>query len=344
VPDFFAALFVLLAFLALVQKRFGIAGVWLGVGLLFRTHVLALLVAVVVVLVISDRRAILKIIAGALPFVLLQGLIQVWSGHGFFESAQALNVFRMMYGMDWSEPPQLHQGMFALIASDPSRFINAYLSNLINSSYLIIPLVIVLFWRKTEKLRLLAIVSLIYILVITIGFSPRALVPVWPVAAIAISYILEQFLPAFTERWVCALAIAAVVAVSVIVIVGAERARARVDEYHSIEQALNINDDASAKQIYTDDFSFYFPSRMLTPRTSGGWAEIGLDRYLQSMPHISANSVMELHNQLVRNGIRAAIMRRPAINERFYGFIAGDTADFKLIERTEGHERYAIIP
>src|SRR5439155_20711796 len=102
-PDFLAALAVLLACVRYASTREGrlrSVGVLLGLGYLMRMHVIVFLVAMTLTLLLIDRKNVLRKFAslwlGALPFLIVQGLVQVWSGHGFFENAQVFNIWRTM--------------------------------------------------------------------------------------------------------------------------------------------------------------------------------------------------------------------------------------------------------
>src|ERR1051325_11130761 len=120
-PDYLAAFAAIAAFYFTSREQFGFAGIALGLGLLFRTHIVGLVPAFVIAIVSIQREGRIEIcgrlILGALPFILLQGIVQVWSGHEFFESAQTFNVYRMMYGVDWNTPPHVDSSVFEVIAS-----------------------------------------------------------------------------------------------------------------------------------------------------------------------------------------------------------------------------------
>ncbi len=360
-PDFAVALAALLAFYAIAKRSYGIAGLALGIGSLFRTHMLALIVAVILALILYERDGrlmkLLRLCLTTIPFVLLQGFFQVWSGHDFFETSQAINVYRMMYGIDWSHPPtNLNAGVVSLIAHDPMRFASAYLGNLWSSAFAIIPILGVLIWQVRSKNRptsLLVILtaSLIYLLIVTIGYSPRAVVLVWPVVVLAITMILQYalrlnsptMLRAAPLRWMVAGLLLVAIFATIEIFLGANHAAARVSEYTRIEDALNVRTPEEAQRIYTDDFGLYFPHLdAITPRTSGGWAEIGLPNYLEENPHLTDSTAEGLRASLLQNDLHTLIFRIPPINQRAYTSAAEDSTHFKIHFRTAHHAIYSV--
>ncbi|HEX5315113.1 MAG TPA: glycosyltransferase family 39 protein, partial [Candidatus Kapabacteria bacterium] len=157
-PDFAAALCSLAAFFFIAhasrmvqntRRYIFFAGVSMGIGYLFRTHIIVLSLSCALALLIFEDgrrlRAALWFCAGVTPFVFMQGLLQIWSGHGFFENAQAFNIWRTMYGMDWNNPVAIG-GMtaFDVIRENPRVFFAAYWGAIVQGSLYILPSLIAL--------------------------------------------------------------------------------------------------------------------------------------------------------------------------------------------------------
>ncbi|HZK76629.1 MAG TPA: glycosyltransferase family 39 protein, partial [Candidatus Kapabacteria bacterium] len=160
-PDFLAALSAIAAFCFLIptntRRNIFFAGICLGAGYLFRTHLIVLVLSLTLALLIFEKkrrfRAILWLFAGALPFVIAQGMLQVWSGHGFFENAQAFNMWRMIHGMDWNNPPAL-DGVtaFEIMRANSQIFFTAYQNALLQEwGYILPTLVALLFLLKRGR-------------------------------------------------------------------------------------------------------------------------------------------------------------------------------------------------
>ncbi|MDP4199427.1 MAG: hypothetical protein Q8922_09865 [Bacteroidota bacterium] len=362
-PDFLAALAALLAFLAISKRDYGIAGIALGIGALLRTHMLVMIAAFAIAVLIFERdqgfRQSLRLCLAALPIVLLQGLVQAWSGHGMFESSQTLNVYRMMYGIDWNHPPAiLDSSMFALVASDPLRFFSAYLSHVLSVADYLLPILVLGVWQfrtgsRDSRLMVLLTASILYLAAITVGYSPRAVLPIWPVAVLAIVLLArglaKRVLPTGILQnlqmrpWIPAVLLAIVGAGVIEIFLGANHAAMRVREYESIERDLGIRSTEEAKRIYTDDFGLYFPNLYdATPRTSGGWAEVGLPRYLREQQHIIDSSADSFRESLLQASIRTAIFAIPPFNARAYAIVISDTGHYRFQFRTVHEAVYAI--
>ncbi len=375
-PDFFAALAVLSGCLFLTrgnQWDMVLAGASFGLACLFRSHILALVLAIGIVILWhrkeSRSRALMEFGIGTLPFILAQGLLQVWSGHGFFENAQAFNIWKTMHGMDWSNPPALGQAhVFDIILADPSLFVQAVWNWIVIYSFYIVPLVGVIalgagYLRKkarvvSEPLILLTIAALLYILLTAAGGSVSTFTPILPIAAACIGCLLDfifgkvlqtrvRFAPTFSALcWAAGLT-----GLFVITLRNADR----VEDYATIEHQLQVyfmgstqtttfeQIGSTAAHIYTDDYDLYFPaSRYCTPRISGGWPEVGLPNYLNAFPHIRNNSAKTEHDDLILNGIGIMIYRTPPYDPIGYHNLRDDTSLFSRMFTTKHHEVYRV--
>ena len=347
VPDFFAALFVLFAIVKIVEggrHLDRIAGVYLGLGLLFRAHVLAFIVGISIALIIVEWRAGLRrtadICVAAIPFLIVQGLIQVWSGHDFFENLQAFNVWKAMHGVDWANPPSHFSAtIFQVITAEPSLFLHTYVSLLASAFYLIIPLFIFLViavWKgeRRDPLVPLSLAALFYLLIIVIGGSPRSVLLVMPIVITSVFAIIRfvlqnDLLTESRNRIAIILSVVLALIASVAMLFGAIHAAQRVATYNDLQQALHISLPEQVNAVYSDDFALYFPALAdATPRTSGGWAELGLPEYLHEYPHISDSTSEIFYAALQQNRIGFAVFRNPAVDARMLNYAKNDTGHF----------------
>ena len=372
-PDFAAALCALTAFFFIARASLGssgstmqdtrrnifLAGISMGVGYLFRTHILILALTVALGLLIFENGRRMRVAVwfciGAVPFVIAQGVLQVWTGHGFFENAQAFNIWRMMYGMDWNNPAALGgMSVFDVVRNNPTVFLAAYWGALMQGSLYILPCLIALlflFMRgRTATHRVLTVLTfatLLYLVITVIGGSPRNVAPVIPMLVADGLFVIGLAFGRVSAARKQSIAQSFATLVWAGGIIGifffSYRSAPRVRDYAEVERLLNVHSRADALSIYTDDFDFYFPDlRYQTPRESGGWPEAGLPHYIEEFPHIRDSSARILHDDLIKNGIRWAIFRIPPYDGRGYESIRGDTTLFRLMYRTPRHEIYRV--
>ena len=350
-PDFLASLAALTAFYLIAKEHYGYAGVAFGCGLLFRAHILGLFVTMVIATLLLHKNGKFEIagrmVLGAIPFILLQGMIQVWSGHSFFESAQAFNVYRTMYGINWNTPPRFPISTLDIIAHDPFRFAAAYFVNLANGAIVLLPIAILLILNRKHR-QGLALVTicfgvLLYVLVITAAFSPRALLPVWPSSVLAGMAILQSIEALFKPRMLMLAGLVASAVIIVGVIVASYGSRERVNEYEKIGQVLHLNAAKDLHAIYTDDFAFYVPQfHDATARTTGTWGVVGLPEYSKDALELDWRSAESLRSSMRNAGIQTAIIRVPPLNSNVAALISSDTAHFPLILKTRTHNTYRV--
>jgi len=359
-PDFLAALAVLWGFVLLLSSRGNravlFAGAAFGIGYLFRSHIVVLACAILLVLLGMERknlRTVFSFVLGVLPFILLQGLVQVWSGHGFFENAQVFNVWKTIHGMDWNNPPDLRgKTVLSIILDNPIDFLHACFNGLIDRAAFILPLLIFLIVqaRTGRGRRTWAIVvagSFLYLVITSAGSSPRDVAVLIPVVALCAMYIVQVLLERSRLLQRTGLVLAIII-LSIMVGLGglfyfSNVSRGRIERYAELEDRLGVHSEADAEHIYSDDFDLYFPGlRYTTPRQSGGWPEIGLPGYLAMYPHISDFPAKAEHADLVQNGIEYAIYRIPPYDGRGYATVRSDSLLFRSIYRTPLHEVYRV--
>ncbi|HWF45057.1 MAG TPA: hypothetical protein VG537_10480 [Candidatus Kapabacteria bacterium] len=348
VPDFFPALFAMLALVELSKDSRGsdrMAGLYLGLGLLFREHLLILLISITLALLFmrghSGFRRIASIWIWVAPFIVMQGLIQLWSGHGFFENDQAWNLWKTLHGIDWSNPPaQFHPTLLQVVLHEPVLFFQSYVSLFISSWYLILPLVLyslMVRMRRNKEgghrtLDLFSIAAIIYLLVTIAGGSARSYLPVLPIIVVSLFQLIQSIAgkKLFSRiRVAFMLSVVLAGAASIVIFTGARHASQRLDEYDSLQHTLGLTSTEESRSIFSDDFALYFPSLAdATPRTTGGWGEIGLPEYLRANPHIPDTSANAFYSALKENGIQYAVIRNPPIDARTIWLARADTAHF----------------
>jgi hypothetical protein len=295
-----------------------------------------------------------KLVLGVSPFVLFQGAIQIWSGHGFFETGQGFNIWKTMHGLDWSNPPaEFHLSLWQVIHFEPQKFVHTYGVLLLRQLYLLLPLSLFLMVAAVKRerfgsLTVLASATFLYILITLPGGSARAVTPVLPVIVLSVLVLFRRFIfgEAFAKsrNSVFIGLFTALVLIGVVgTFSGALRARHRIDAYGELQRATGLTKPENARGLYSDDYALYFPElRDATPRHSGGWAEIGLPNYLKTNPHISDSTSSAWYNALVQDHIAFAVLREPPIDHRVAEFVLSDTVHFLRVPFNGGFKVYRL--
>ncbi len=364
-PDFFVGLLVLISCVLLLREgrwNFVLAGVCVGASCLFRSHLLALFLTLLLSLLIFQKNSrwstFTQFCAGAIPLIAAQGILQIWSGHGFFENAQAFNIWKSMHGMDWSNPPALaHAKALGVIMENPALFASSVGNWLLLYSLYLIPLVgiiILAFVRSrsgaigmSRALVSLAFAALAYLVVAAAGGSVSAFIPVLPIAAACTIPLIELILShrslKFREYTISILTTIIWITGLTWLFIFTMREANRVEDYAKIEQLLGVHSRSDALTIYTDDYDFYFPGLTYqTPRHTGGWGEVGLPNFLTEFPHIHNSSAEIERGDLINNGIEWVIYRIPPYDPMGYETVKNDRIHFRPIYRTSYHEIYRI--
>jgi hypothetical protein len=375
-PDFFAAFAVLAGFLFLTSEgrgNFIRAGVCIGIACLFRSHVLVLAASISVGLLFYQKeqrfRAFSSFCFAVIPFILIQGLVQVWSGHSFFENAQAFNIWKTMHGMDWSNPPALgHTRASEVILENPALFFASVCNWLLIYSFYILPFIATIIlslvpskriaFSLSKPFMLLIVVALVYILMTAAGGSVSAFTPIIPIATACLAYCFEAIFGGMlrSRTWAVPTLTAVFWSASLTgLFILTIRNADRIEDYAQIDRQLHVyssidgpapnidKNETDALRIYTDDYDFYFPDlRYRTPRFSGGWPEVGFPSYLKEFPHIHNSNAVTEHDDLVRNGIQWVIYRVPPYDATGYANVRSDSALFRFMYRTPYHEIYRV--
>lgn len=359
-PDFFAAFAMAGCFLLLAKPNSNLilVGALAGFACIMRSHliVLAIAIAFVVPIIRKDWIFLAKFVMGVLPFIIVQGLIQVWSGHGFFENDQALNIWKTIHGMDWTHPPDLsHQTALSVIMADPLSFLASVWNWAASYFFYILPVIAVVtagiipsISRRLSirpELFIFAIVALLYLILTSAGGSVSAFTPVLPIIVACVVPFVDVVVIETNRKKTLTIALTLIVwAASLIgLCLYTAKERSRIEDYRRVETWLENQPSFDPHHIYSDDYDLYFPNvGYHIPRTTGGWGEVGLPDYLKENPHLRNSSANAEYGDFLQNGIQTAIFRIPPYDVIGYPHIQQDSTHFKLSFRTKEHEIYRI--
>jgi hypothetical protein len=344
-PDFIVAGLATGAFLSYQRNRFDLAGLLLGSACLFRTHALALVIAVTIVTVICHGwKDALKCLLFAFPFVALQGLINLFSGETFFASSQSFNIAKMIYGADWRQEQLQSPSALDIILQHPAAFLHAYVSHLLTEWYILIPLIAGIAIRSTREL---ALIALLYFLAVGLGGSPRGSLPIQPIAVFCVVGAMLYFLRSSKLLSSSAIPIAGIFLIAVggsaMLYRSATGAGARIERYERLAEKLELQSEDDAKRVLSDDFAMYFPRLAnATPYVNGGWGPIGIPIYRERVSQFMHAEPTVLRDSLRAHHIQWVVLRQPSTDPRLQTAVSQSPTHFEKREDVSGYAVHKV--
>jgi hypothetical protein len=264
-----------------------LAGISLGLSFLWRTHTLVSIVAILAgYFLLSGFRPLRSLALLIVSMAVMAGLqivVNLISGHGAFETAQAFNLYKFFNGVDWTNPPGPAEiekfSLIQFIIADPLRawglyqpFFYYFLSHAwaAGLAFLLSPN-----GRYSRLLLLFFIFIVLYAIPISLSDSARSPVVLMVVFLPSVALLLAALIDAakkvlpnlrFSEWILTALFIGIGFntfsgwALYDIGITRAAVAERRV--LTAIEQTLFDNGMTSPAQIFADRYDFYTPNTM----------------------------------------------------------------------------------
>jgi hypothetical protein len=330
-PDYIVTVLATAAFLCYQRKRFDLAGLLLGVSCLFRTHALALVIAFALAgFIFHGKRDVGRLLLSALPFLLLQGFLNLAAGEAFLSSTQGFNVAKMIYGADWRQDQLAPPSTLSIVLAEPVKLLQAYLGQLLSEWYLLLPLVVSLVFKRTREF---ALIGLLYFLAVGFGGSPRGSLPIQPIAVVCLFGMIAPFLQRrriAPSTWLPATIVIVIFVGSFVLLErSAAKAGARLRRYQDVGNRLGLRHADHAKQILTDDFAMYFPQiRNASPYMNGGWGPIGIPLYRERIPQFMFDDPIQLHDSLSKRGVKMIVLNQPSTDPRLQATVLKDSTLF----------------
>lgn len=278
-----------------------LAGAFVGLGLLVRSHALVAGAGLVIAPVLVDRRLgrpALAMATGICGGLFLQVTLNLAADVPAWSTGQAFNVYKMMHGMDWYAPVRPDSiDVFELIAADPGRFLREWAGAFRRAGqWLLLPLLAAIWARRAARpgLLRLALLSLLagglYSVAVSLGDSPRA--PVLMAAMVVAP--TAGLVAAIRSRGLSAsgLLVAAALAFAAVAAGRADREffvhnQAQSRDFAQVEHLLLDAGAARASEVFTDDFDLYFRTlEGRRPLTRGGWGLIGIQGWEDEFPQL----------------------------------------------------------
>jgi len=307
------------------------AGLLLGLAALWRSHCVVSSAALIVAYCAVFRRRLSRRVL-MLPFMFglvfaVQPIVNVWSGHGLFATAQRFNVYKMMHGIDWWHPPrEIRESVFELIVRNPRRFLEGYVPFLVGTAILGWPAVLCARVAEGKPAARFAAFALLGILVyaVPVGLGGSGRGPVVMGGLFTACFVL---LIAAGVAWIRAapgligMRRAAVLS-ALGFLVGVQLLqwlredwfqlrtfRRRREVLGKIEETLVARGLRDAREVFTDLFRFYLPSvPPFLPNRNGGWARYAVRGFNDTYPELPVGSPDEFFAACRTRGIRFLVL------------------------------------
>ncbi|MCL4552096.1 MAG: hypothetical protein M1305_00860, partial [Candidatus Marsarchaeota archaeon] len=165
-----------------------LGGAFCGISALLRYHFLILAFMFVLGVSLISRRRLQYCLTSvtALAFVYsIQIVCNLLSGHGLLETATSFQAYVALHGVNWYHfSKDVPSSILAVVLQSPVPSLLAYQASVVKLLPLSIPSVLCVFFlsdRRHAKLSsVIAVVSIAYILIVALGPSPRADIPMLP--------------------------------------------------------------------------------------------------------------------------------------------------------------------
>jgi hypothetical protein len=355
-PDIGAAAFPALAVYLMWRDAFGketavcsrgtsaVIGLALGLGFLWRTHVIVFsglaLVLGVVFRRIRPGHPLLIMLAACLGIVSLQVAVDLLSGHRPFETAQMFNIYKLLYGLNWNQDPSPAAisgfSFWQVFSSQPQFVFDAVFPYLKHMLSFALPGAVCALLAPKGPLRSYAafstLVMALYAVPLSVSDSSRAPLAILPLhlsslslIVLAVSQRVRRHFPTRRFASMAAILLLAVFGVPALRdwggfawrFIDENRMTQRV--FRGIDQVLLSNGMKSPDEVFSNKAQLYMPSRPpFTPRQYSEWYDDWVWGYAERYPPLPRDSWEAFRRSCLDQGIRFIVLSP----------LAGEQADF----------------
>lgn len=300
-----------------------LAGFFLGLASLWRSHALVAGVAILFVYaLLTGFRIFWQQKRLWVTFLLVAGVqafVNLVSGHFPFENAQYFNIYKTFFGNDWlTVPEQAGERVLNLVLAYPAAFFGEYLPEVWKVALYAWPSVPLYLVSREAPLKRFALFSglviALYALPVAFGSSPRAPLAITPLAFVSFGFLVsESFARLSSSRPVFLAAIAVFLAGLAFTGWQWQQVNARFirdfsdrhERYLRIERKLRKLGLTSPDQVFTNNYNIYFPvTPPYYPRSNGGWDVTVTWNYRNEYPELPVSSWQEFSAACRAQGIR----------------------------------------
>jgi hypothetical protein len=297
-------------------------GICMGIAALFRYHVLVASIfylASLFVFMEKDRKLTVVCAVAVIVFYLPQVAVNVLTGHGPLETYHAVNLYNLVYGVNWYHMDKLIPlpSAKSIVLGAPLLFIKHYLKGMIELLIFALPPILygVLATPKSKKIGFsVGIFCVLYALFFGISASPRAVLLLIPVSVLFFVKILFTItLPSRIKRiaigltFVCGCLFLLKDAQKVAIFKG-ER-----DKYRKIEAFFIAHGVKYGKEVFTCDFGLYFSTLFpYCPLGNGGCGIVADNHFSEFSPELNVGSIDSFYVDCVRHKVRYIVLNNDA--------------------------------
>jgi hypothetical protein len=308
-------------------------GLSLGLAFLWRSHAIVSSVAVLfgyfVFAGIRPSRSFALTVGTFFFIVSLQVAINLISGHGAFETAQAFNIHKFFYGLNDTYPPTPAEiekfSIIDAVMSDPRRALEAYL---IPFKYLISfgwPAAACFLLSPRGRLSRYSLFLLTFVLLYTIpvsiGDSPRSAVMIMgayvPSLALLTVVLMDLVGKISPKKWAAGLTGVLFIIASAQFFYGwllydvdfIRISRAERKMLTAIEQTLVSSGMKSPTEVFADRYDFYTPYKMpYRSRQIGNWSQDWIWGFSSEFPPLPNDSWDSFAAACKEQGVRYLVL------------------------------------
>jgi hypothetical protein len=299
-----------------------VGGMALGAGALMRYHLFVASVFFLFVCFVFLKNNRRSIIVSAVAFIatyLPQIAINVLSGHGPLETYHALNLYNLVYGVNWYHMERIIPlpSAKSIVSGAPFSFIAHYLKGCIGLGIFAIPPIVHGFFAAPERKKYgycVGVFCVLYALFFGISASPRAVLPIIPISLLF--FVKIFFTPALPMRTKNIVVVMILLCGCLFLYKDARRiafCKHTSETYRSIETFFIRHGVTNAQEVYTCDLNQYFKSLFpYRPLFNGGWGRIATYRYSEFYPELAVGSIDSLYADCVRHSVRYVALNEDA--------------------------------
>ncbi|MBD3390594.1 MAG: hypothetical protein GF418_01115 [Chitinivibrionales bacterium] len=305
-----------------------IGGVLFGLAALWRYHALVAGVLFLVAVFAFRPGHWLRILISGVAMLAVyapQFAINAATGHGLLETCHGINVYNLMYGVNWHRVSELPSGMSipALIASHPLRFVVSYGGGAARLGLASIPGLVMLLRARGEPARMASGICFMfcatYALMFGMSASPRAVLLVVPISfvfagmlAAEVTGIIRRRVPRSGNAPHIIPAVLLIAAAAMFAgrdVPKVKRIFENRNVYRRVGELVALHGVRSGMQVFATDFDIYFPAfDSPRPLYNGGWGRIAAYGYSRVYPELAVDDINDFISDCYALGIRMLVL------------------------------------
>jgi hypothetical protein len=293
------------------------AGISMGIGALFRYHILVASFLFLAAFFLSAKNgrkcAVISGISLGVCY-LPQILVNVFTGHGPLETYHSLNLYNLVYGVNWYHVDKLLPlpTPKSIILGAPFVCIKHYLAGTLGLLVFALPPAMYALLSPAGRTSgfCVALFCAAYALFFGTSASPRAALPLIPVSMLFFVRILFALHPQKRVKLAMVALLLACGCLFLMLDVKKIRSfKAERERYGNMETFFIKSGVKNGHEIYSCDLNQYFAT--LSPHVplfNGGWGRVATYRYNELIPELDVGSLEGFYADCVRRKVRFVVL------------------------------------